>query len=69
MPRRFTRTLWSMAEEKGRSWGPLIAFVVVAAGVYLVGKLATALLENVILPIAAILAGYVVARAVHRLKD
>lgn len=45
---------------------PLVAFVVVAGGIYLTGLLATALLRHVILPLAAVLAGFLAARAVHR---
>lgn len=46
----------------------VVTFVVVAAAVYLAGRLATWMLEKIVLPLLAVLLGWLAARLVYRVR-
>jgi hypothetical protein len=55
--------------RKSRFVPALVAFVVVALGVYLTGMLATWVLKKVVLPLLAVVLGWIAARVVYRIRD
>lgn len=55
--------------HRSRLLPAVVTFVVVTAVVFLAGTLATWLLRKVVLPILAVLLGWVAARVVYRLRD
>ncbi len=56
-------------KDRGRLLPAVVTFVLVAGVVYVVGRLATALLKNVVLPLLALILGWVAARIVYKLRD
>ncbi|HEV2891493.1 MAG TPA: hypothetical protein VGX28_14065 [Frankiaceae bacterium] len=55
--------------KKSRFLPAVVTFVVVAAAVYLTGALATWVLKKVVLPLLAVLLGWIAARVVYRIRD
>jgi hypothetical protein len=45
------------------------AFVVVAAAVFLAGTLATWVLRKIVLPVIALILGWIAAKVVYKLRD
>lgn len=59
-----------MAEEsRGRLLPAVVAFVVVAGAVFVAGVLGTWVLRHVVLPIVALVLGWVAARVVYKLRE
>jgi hypothetical protein len=59
-----------MAEEsKGRLLPAIVAFFVVAGGVYVAGLLGTWVLRHIVLPAVALVLGWVAARVVYKLRE
>ena len=55
--------------EKSRLLPAVAAFVVVAAAVFVTGRVAAWVLENVVLPVLALILGWLAARVVWKLRD
>jgi len=55
--------------EKSRFLPAVAAFVVVAAAVFLAGTLATWVLRKIVLPVLALILGWIAAKVVYRLRD
>jgi hypothetical protein len=58
-----------VAGSKGRLLPAIVAFVVVAGGVFVAGALGTWLLRHVVLPVVALVLGWVAARVVYKLRE
>jgi hypothetical protein len=55
--------------HRSRLLPAVVTFLVVAGVVFLAGTLATWLLRKIVLPVLAVLLGWVAARVVYRLRD
>ena len=55
--------------EKSRFLPALAAFVIVAAAVFLAGTLATWILRRIVLPVLALICGWIAARVFYRFRD
>ena len=55
--------------EKSRFLPAVAAFVVVALAVFLAGTLATWILKKIVLPVLAVILGWIAARVVYKLRD
>lgn len=59
-----------MATEKKSALLPaIVTFFVVAGGVYLTGLATTWVLRNVVLPLLALILGFLAARVVYKVRD
>lgn len=54
---------------KSRFVPAAVTFVIVALAVYLTGMLATWVLKRIVLPLLAVILGWVAARVVYRIRD
>lgn len=54
---------------KSRFLPAVAAFIVVAAAVFLAGTLATWILRKIVLPLLAVILGWIAARVVWKLRD
>lgn len=55
--------------KKSRLMPAVAAFVVVALAVYVTGRLATWMLEKIVLPLLAVVLGWLAARVVYKIRD
>ncbi len=55
--------------DKSRFVPAAVTFVIVALAVYLTGMLATWVLKRIVLPLLAVILGWVAARVVYRIRD
>jgi hypothetical protein len=55
--------------EKSRFLPAVVAFLVVAAAVFLAGTLATWVLRKIVLPVLAVILGWIAAKVVYKLRD
>ncbi|HEU0129941.1 MAG TPA: hypothetical protein VFQ85_02990 [Mycobacteriales bacterium] len=53
----------------GRLAPAVLTFIMVAGAIYLTGRLATAILKTVVLPLLAVIIGIFAARVVYRTRD
>lgn len=56
-------------ENKSALLPAIATFVVVAGGVFLAGLAATWILRQIVLPLLAVILGFVAARVVYKIRD
>jgi hypothetical protein len=56
-------------ESRGRLLPAIVAFFVVAGAVFLTGTFATWVFRHVVLPVVALVLGWVAARVVYKLRE
>ena len=59
----------SNAGSKGALLPAVVTFVLVTGAILVAGNIATWLLRQVVLPIVAVILGFVAARVVYKLRD